>query len=767
MSRQIAFPARRAMSRRAAALTLIALLAGPQLSHGAPSAPEGAYAEGAPDEGNPRVEARLLIDAAEAAPGEPVRLGVHFDLDRGWHLYWRNPGQAGLPTQLEWQVEGARVGPVQWPAPRAFEESDGAITTYGYTGEVLLWSESVFEPGAPVERAVGVEADFLVCRVRCIPGRVALRRVLRVGSESRPPDSRTRALFDRFAEQLPVSPAELGLELDALYSQSAIRPGDSFRAAIAVIACSDRYSDTKECHRQRPGGRSPADQFIPERSPGIEILATGSRPHPFSPESFLVTLEGDAERDAPVDADRLRGVLPVRGPDGGLAHLQVDLPLPRAAAGEEVTKLDNPWLDPVASGADGVPLGRALLFALLGGVILNLMPCVLPVLAIKVFGITEIAHRRRREVVANGLAYTAGILVTMTLLAISVAALRSAGASVGWGFQFQEPLFVAAISTVLLVFALNLFGVFEIHFTGGSLSQLGTRSTGNRRSFFEGLLAVVVATPCSAPFLGTAVGFAFASSTPVIVAIFLAIGLGLAAPYVLVTLVPGWARIVPRPGAWMLHLQRGLGFALIGTIVWLLWVIGRSVGIDGMTALLVFLVAVAFATWVYGALQQAGRGRLALGAGVGLAALAVAGLARLPLEAPAAEGGATGANGVGARSFDPASISAELEQGRPVFVYFTADWCLTCKVNERVVLADRRVQEELERLDVATFKADWTRRDEAIRAELARFGRAGVPMYLLYPPDAPASPRQLPELLTVDLLVEALRQAAAGDGGQT
>jgi thiol:disulfide interchange protein DsbD len=755
------------MSGGAAALTLIALLALPQLSHAAPSVPEGAYAEGAPDEGNPRVEARLLIDAAEAVPGKPVRLGVHFELDRGWHLYWRNPGQSGLPTELEWQVEGAEVGPVQWPAPRAFEESDGAITTYGYSGEVLLWSEAVFEPGSPVDRAVRVEADFLVCRVRCIPGRVALQRMLRVGSEAQAADSGTRALFDRYAQQLPVPPEELGLELEALYSRSAVRPGDSFRAGIAVIACGDRGPDPDACDRYRPGGRSPAEQFIPERSPDVELVATGSRPHPFSPHSFLVTLEGRAARDEPAGTDRLRGVLPVRGPDGGVAHLQVDLPLPRAAAGAAVTELDNPWLEPVASRADGVPLGRALLLALLGGLILNLMPCVLPVLAIKIFGITEIAHQRRRDVVASGLAYTAGILVTMTLLAAAVVALRRAGASVGWGFQFQEPLFVAAISAVLLVFALNLFGAFEIHFTGGALGQLGTRGTGNRRSFFEGLLAVVVATPCSAPFLGTAVGFAFASSTPVIVAIFLAIGLGLAAPYVLITLIPAWARIVPRPGPWMLHLRRALGFALIGTIVWLLWVIGRSVGIDGMTGLLAFLVAVAFATWVYGALQQTGRGRLALGAGIGLATLAVAGLARLPLDAPTPEENAAATNGLGARSFDPSSVSAELEHGRPVFVYFSADWCLTCKVNERVVLADRRVQEELERLDVATFKADWTRRDEAIRAELARFGRAGVPMYLLYSPDAPARPRLLPEFLTVDLVLEALREAAPAVDEQT
>ncbi|GAG15138.1 unnamed protein product, partial [marine sediment metagenome] len=249
----------------------------------------------------------------------------------------------------------------------------------------------------------------------------------------------------------------------------------------------------------------------------------------------------------------------------------------------------------------GLSLWTAFGLALLGGLILNLMPCVLPVLAIKVFHVAELAHRSRREVISHGAAYTVGVVASMLALAAVVVGLRSAGTAVGWGFQFQEPLFIAAMATLLVVFALNLFGVFEVTFQPGA--GLAAEATGLKRSFFEGLLAVILATPCTAPFLGTAVGFAFASSGPVIFAMFAAIGLGLAAPYAAITLVPAWGRLIPRPGAWMLQVRRALGFSLVATVVWLLWVLGRSVGVDVQAVVLGYLVAIAFLAWLFGVLQ--------------------------------------------------------------------------------------------------------------------------------------------------------------------
>jgi thiol:disulfide interchange protein DsbD len=736
------------------------LLGSPPPVLGSLPVPETATAVGAIDGGNPRVEARLLLDVDSARPGDPVQAGVLFDLDRGWHIYWRNPGQSGLPTELDWEIERGTVGPIAWPAPEVFQES-GGLTTYGYHGQVLVMAPLTFEARAPGERVVRVEVDFVACQVRCIPGRLKLSRPLRVERETRPADDETRAIFERYADRVPGKPESLDLAIEALYSQSAIRPGDSFRAAVVILPCA--ADAVKEgCRPALPDSRAP---FVPDRIESIELRVTGTRPHPFSDGGSLVTLEGHATTDDPGADQRLRGVLAIRAPDGEVRTVNVDLPLPRAGAGAEVVTIENPWLEPVTQVGFGVSLWKAILLAFLGGIILNAMPCVLPVLTLKLCAITELAHRSRGEIVKHGLAYTAGILVTMVGLATTVAALRAAGIGVGWGFQFQEPLFIAAISSVLLVFALNLFGVFEITVDTTRVSGIGSGETGARRSFFEGLLAVILATPCSAPFLGTAVGFAFASSTPIIIGIFVAVGFGLAAPYLLVTCVPGWAKWVPRPGPWMIQVRRILGFALMGTVVWLLWVMGRSLGVNGLATLLAFLFGIAFVAWIYGSVQAA-RLPIPRGGGLVLSVLAVGALLALPLDG-AVSAPDVNTGGTAWRAFDPAAIRAELDEGRPVFVTFTADWCLTCKANERFVIADARVEAEFERYDVATFKADWTRRDETIRAELARFGRAGVPMYLVYNPSRRASPQVLPELLTVDGVIDALRGAAQGRSERT
>lgn len=730
---------------------------GPALA--ALSVPDGAYGETVferVDRGDPKVELRLLADVSEARAGEPFRAGVLIDLDRGWHIYWRNSGESGIPTRLDWQVPGAELGPVEWPAPEVFGESDGIVTTYGYEGQVLLANEVVLDPAgyAPGDTAeLRVEVELLACLVQCIPGRATLQRTLRVGERSQLAGPETLSFFERFSELLPQPPERFGIELESLYSQSAVRPGDRFQAALAVVG------------RDQLGRFDAATAFVPDRISGVQLEITGSRPHPFSEDGLLVTLAGTASDLDPGEHQRLRGVLALLGTGFRPDWVEVDLPLPRARVGAEVSAYPARWFEPAAPAGMGIGLGQAVLFALLGGLILNLMPCVLPVLAIKVFSLTELAQRGRRELLANGFAYTAGILATFGLFAVCVVGLRAAGISVGWGFHFQEPLFIVAISAVFVVFALNLFGVFEITIDATRLSQVGASGSARRQSFFEGLLAVIVATPCSAPFLGAAVGLAFASSAPVVFAVFLSIGAGLASPYLLITAVPAWARLIPRPGGWMVQLRRVLGFLLLGTVVWLLWILGQSTGVLGVTALLAFLVAVAFATFVYGGFQTARRPGLAWVSVLVLGSLSVGALLRFPFEAVPAQAGVEQPARAFGRSFDPAEIRQELERGRAVFVYFTADWCLTCKVNEHVVLNDARVQGEIARLDVATFEADWTRRDEGIRAELARFGRAGVPVYLVYAPDDPEHPTLLSELLTVDAVVEALRAAAPSRSG--
>jgi len=399
---------------------------------------------------------------------------------------------------------------------------------------------------------------------------------------------------------------------------------------------------------------------------------------------------------------------------------------------------------------------RALFFGFVGGLLLNLMPCVLPVLALKLFALAEISQQSRRSVFGHALAYTAGIQLTLGALALCVLLLRASGQAVGWGFQLQEPLFVAAIAALLVTFATNLFGAFELHFVPHRLAGVGAEASGVARSFFDGLLAVVLATPCSAPFLGTAVGFAFASPAPVVIAIFAAIGLGLAAPFAAVSLWPGLARWLPRGGAWMDELRRGLAFALLLTVVWLLWVMGRQSGPDAAIALLVLLLCVAVAGWLYGLAQRA-RGQL--GAGVLLASVAailMVGHGRIELARH------DGTRDPAVQPFERARLEAALSEGRPVFVYYTADWCITCKVNERRVLDTPRAREELARHGYTVLRADWTRRDATISAELSKLGRAGVPVYALYAPGGSGEPRLLPDLLTLPSFTSALREVAAG-----
>jgi thiol:disulfide interchange protein DsbD len=433
----------------------------------------------------------------------------------------------------------------------------------------------------------------------------------------------------------------------------------------------------------------------------------------------------------------------------------------RFALEADVDPAAPPAADALAAFADAAPaaasgLLHALLLALLGGIILNVMPCVLPVLALKLAAAAELAHASRRHAAAHAAAYAGGVLVTLEALALLVVALREAGTQVGWGFHFQEPYFVSAVTAVVVLFGLNLLGLFEISWIPGGAAALAQRSSGLRRSFFEGLLAVVLATPCTAPFLGSAVGFAFAAGDASVFAVFAAIAAGLALPFVAVVLAPAAARLLPRPGAWMLELRASLGFLLLASAVWLLWVLGRAAGIDAVAAELALLLALAYAVRALGRVQAgAASGRWLLAGGL-VAGLAVSGAGVVGMQPRAQDG----ARGLEFRAFDAAAVRAVVESGQPAFVYFTADWCLTCKLNERRVLADERVQAALERSGIARFRADWTRRDAGIARELERHGRAGVPLYLIYAAGDPDHPQLLPELLEVDLVLEALAQVS-------
>jgi thiol:disulfide interchange protein DsbD len=392
--------------------------------------------------------------------------------------------------------------------------------------------------------------------------------------------------------------------------------------------------------------------------------------------------------------------------------------------------------------------------------ILNLMPCVFPVLALKVTSFAELVHEDSRHKLMHGVAYTGGIVGSLLLLAMVVVGLRMFGTQVGWGFQFQNPVFPAVLAAAVVVFALNLFGVFEIGVQSNTIAQKTREASGLQRSVGEGILAVVLATPCSAPFLGTAVGFALTGSAFTILGIFAVLGLGLASPFVVLTMVPGLSDLLPRPGEWMVYLKKFLGFTLLGAGIWLVWIVGRSAGVDAMARLLGFLAVCGLAAWVYGQAQgnQSGVARAAtIGAFV---MLIPAGWWGLDIESGGGEAiQKASAAESGAIAWEPWSeerVQKELEEGRPVFVDFTADWCITCKVNERTVLSTERVVDTFERLDVATLKADWTDGDEDIRKKLQEFGKAGVPMYLVYRPEHPNNPQMLSEVISTGDVVSAL-----------
>jgi thiol:disulfide interchange protein DsbD len=708
------------------------------------SLPASARGEAVVEADLPQLVATLV--AMPEAAGSPARIGVLFDLAPGWHLYWRNPGETGVAPEIVFDVPGQAVGALEWPAPETFREADDLFTTYGYAGRVLL--------GAPLARAntttdasmepaatARVDATVLVCRTQCVPATFALSLPLDAAL-AEADRAAIEALFRESAERVPPSAAQRGWTIEAAWAAGSPAIDEAKRVALSLDPC-----PTKSAACARDGIEATALAFLPFEGETFEF--GGEQWISDASGTGRIGLELELTRLEPGE-DRLRGVVELRSADGSVRSAEIDLPV---AAERSVAGSGAPsalaWL-------------QVFCLALLGGLVLNGMPCVLPVLAIKVVSVADMAERDPREVRLHGLAYTAGVLGSMLVLAGLVLSLRFAGHAVGWGFQFQEPLFVAGIAALLVTFALNLFGVFEIELGQGRLAAVGQDATGVSRSIFEGLLAVVLATPCTAPFLGTAVGFAFASDGYGIVAIFVAIGVGLASPFLLVSFFPRLARFVPRSGPWMLKLRSGLGFCLLATVVWLLWIVGQSGGSDAVVAMTAALLFLAFLLWSYGQMQPMRSLWLGRASAVSIAVLAFASFNLIDFEAkPSPIPGVGGTAAVASDGFAPyseAAVREALAGGQPAFVVFTADWCITCKVNERTVLDRPAVLEALERGGYALFKADWTRRDDTIREKLAEFGRAGVPLYLVYDPADPDQPRVLSELLTQDAVVTALAE---------
>ncbi|MCO6415898.1 thioredoxin family protein [Siccirubricoccus sp. KC 17139] len=651
---------------------------------------------------SPRATVTLLAAPAAVAPGEEFRLALRLRLAPGWHSYWRNAGDAGAPPEVTLNLAAT---PIEWPAPRRIPF--GPLVNFGYEGEVLLpfraTTPAGLQPGETL--ALEAEASWLVCEQVCIPEEGRFRLELPVAATGRP-DPALAPLFTAAEAAAP---------------RSSPWPA---RAAIAGTS----GSLTLEGEGLAPGAIREAF-FFPQESGVLENAA----PQPLGLGAGRLTLGLTAMAGAA--PARLEGVVVLTDAAGVRAAYQVSAPVggvPEAAP-------------------PGLPLARALLFALLGGLLLNLMPCVFPVLAMKAMALARLSGAARAEVRAHAASYTAGVLATFLALAALLILLRQAGIAAGWGFQFTAPAFVALLAWLMLAVGLNLSGVYAL---GGAVSAGGALAArgGHLGSFATGALAVLVATPCTAPFMATAVGTALALPAPQTLAVFAALGLGLALPYALLGLFPGLARHLPRPGAWMERLRQGLAFPMYAAAAWLAWVLAQQAGPEGLGLLLAGAVLTGFAAWALGLAQRsvaAGRraGRvLAVLAGLGALAL-LPGLAAAPPPAVAAE--------AGEEPWSAARVAALQAEGRPVLVNLTAAWCITCQVNERLVLRTAPVQAALSARNAAYLKGDWTNGDAAITALLREHGREGVPLYLVYPPGG-GVPELLPQVLTQGMVLRAL-----------
>lgn len=696
----------------------------------------------------PHTRAELLLPEEISMAGDTIKAGIRLQMDPDWHTYWRNPGDAGMATKIAWQLPpGVTAGDIEWPVPEKLLVGD--LTTYIYKEEVVLLVPlklaASLKPGRLDLKA---RVSWLECKELCLPGEQEVGAVLEIGSETKA--SAHEELIQEWDGQVP-------------------QPTDMIRAYWEQATTNTTRVLIVEWVSQRQPPEAdffpfPADDY--EVSGHTEFLAMGggtnqlriaiSRLAQSWPgkvrglvlanfSGFLVANEVTSTV-APLEPPTTQPLLP--SPPGPVAALP-------APAGPAPATLASLW--------------QMLLFAFIGGLILNVMPCVLPVIALKILGFVQQSKEEPQRVRKLGLIYTAGVLVSFLALAALVIGVQAAGHQAGWGMQFRSPAFIVALTALVTLVALNLFGVFEFTLGGSAMDAAGRLASkhGNAGAFFNGVLATVLATPCTAPLLAPALGFAFAQTAPVIVLFFLTIGMGLALPYMVLSWQPGWLNFLPRPGAWMNWFKVAMGLPMLATAVWLYDVTSAFYG-RRTPWLLVFLVILTVAAWVFGRFVQRGRrwkgiARLAallLLLGGHIYALeyklrwrtALADTGNVPLK--------EGAEGIDWQKWSPQAVADAQAAGRLVLVDFTAKWCVTCQANKTIALEIPSIRGKLKAVNAVALLGDYTRFPDDITAELAKFGRAGVPLVLVYPAHTGQPPQILPALLTPGIVLEALDKAA-------
>jgi len=630
------------------------------------------------------------------------------------------------------------VGPIQWPAPHALPV--GPLVNFGYEGEVLLPIEMQVPADAVpgTTRTLNAKAEWLVCRETCIPEEAVLQLVLPVAERA--------DVYPQWGSAIAATRAALPVPAKGWLFEAK---GEGNKVIVTATAPA--------------GAPAPGNvHFFPFQEGRIE---------PAGKQTFVRDANGTFVLTLPVayqlaaDFKRVSGVLTASKGlavgDGLIAATTIDVPLTGAVvAGPKPVDASVAAATFAAPkpAAESLSLWLAIVFAFVGGVVLNLMPCVFPVLSLKVLSLSTPGHEDVRRLRMEGLAFGAGVVVTFVALAGLLLAFRAAGEQVGWGFQLQSPAVVSALALLFFVLALNLSGAFEFTLLVPSSAAGWNARNPYVNAALSGVLAVVIASPCTAPFMGAAMGFALAQPAALTLMVFVALGLGMAMPFVLLTWFPGWRRMLPKPGAWMERMKQFLAFPLYATVAWLVWVLGAQVDNDAVVRLLVTLVVLAFALWAWRA-YRGGGGRAWSAAGI--AGFVAAVYVVSPLFGPTTDKDLPTPQArttIGAidlwQPYTPAKLDELTAAGKPVFVDFTAAWCVTCQVNKRLVLNDAGIKDEFARRGVQLVRADWTRRDPAITRALAGFGRQGVPVYVLYRPGK--EPMLLPEVLQKQTVLDAL-----------
>lgn len=676
------------------------------------------------------VKVDLIPGVTAIQPGKPFWVAIRLEVTPGWHIYWKNPGNSGYATSVTWKLpEGYAAGPLQWPYPEKFEFE--GLVNYGYEGTAYLLTQITPPKDVKPGTAVSLNADvgWLVCKDVCMPGHANASLEMKVESGPAQPSALGSKLISQARTMLPVD--DSGWKFDAtihggMLQIRALHP-DWYKGEIKRIT------------------------FFPDKA-SFFIQADSAQ--------ILSKTTGGYVLSMPLDTSNYHGQDSVSGvlvSDTGW----------RGAGSEKAVSFTSrlsggPRIGtPIVQSSSGAgELLLMIVFAFAGGAILNLMPCVLPVLSLKILGFVKQAGEEKKKILRHGAAFTIGVVFSFWILAGLLLVLRAGGQSLGWGFQLQSIGFVTILSVFLFLFGLSMFGVFEI---GVSLTTVGQNVQGRSSywgSFISGVLATLVATPCTAPFMGSALGFALSQPAYWSILIFTFLGLGMATPYLVLTTSPALLRFVPKPGAWMETLKQFMGFLLMATVLWLLWVLSQQAGAQGVMLLLVSLLIVGLGAWIYGRWGTLYRSKITRRIAQVLALLTLVGglafsLQNITPNAPAGSVVST-TGGINWKPFSPELVATLRKEHKPVFIDFTAAWCLSCQVNQRVALSSPEVAEAFRKKGIVAVMADWTNQDPVIAKALAAFGRESVPLYVLYPPGADSKPVILPELITPGIVTSAI-----------